>query len=468
MQRKRADVVVIGGGPGGYPAAIRLATGGKKVILVEAGEVGGTCLNWGCIPTKAFLNTASLLREVRHAATLGLRIGEATPDWPTMVSKKNEIVKRLRSGVEGLLKSSGVELVRGFGSFVSPKEIGVDGKDSSVIETDHCIIATGSEAKELKSLPFDGRLIHSSKTIMDIAQLPKSIAIIGAGAIGSEFATLFSGLGTKVYLIEALPRILPLECETVSTAVLGAFQKEGVDVLCGHMVVGAEKLQDSVRLELTQGKRIEVSMVLVGVGRSLNTERLGLEKIGVRTEKGAVIVDERMSTNLNGIWAIGDITAKPMLAHVATHQGFVAAANILGQNAVMRYDAIPSATFTVPEVGSVGLSLEMAMQQKIRAKRVFFPFQALGKAVATSNTEGFVQIVFDEETGRIVGAQAVGDHASELISEITLAIANELTIECIAETIHAHPTMAESWVEAAFIGEGTPLHLPNKTGKRLP
>ncbi len=462
MQRKKVDVVIIGGGPGGYPAAIRLAQKGKKVVLVEAQEVGGTCLNWGCIPTKMFLNSAAILQEAIHGAALGLRISEAKPDWPQIVAKKNEIVKRLRSGVEGLLKSAGVELVRGFGSFSSPKEIVVDGKDACLIEASHVIIATGSEAKELKNLPFDGQRIHSSKTIMDLEQLPTSIAIIGAGAIGAEFATLFSALGTKVTLIEALPRILPLECETVSTAVSQVFRRNGIDILCGTMVTGSEKTAQGVRLTLNTGASIEVTMVLVGVGRALNTDRIGLEKVGVRTEKGSIVVDELMSTNVKGIWAIGDITAKPMLAHVATHQGLVAAANIVGEKMVMRYDAIPSTTFTIPEVGSVGLCLETALQQKIRAKRATFPLQALGKAVAIQQTDGFAQIVFEEETKKILGAQVVGEHASDLIAEMTLAITNELTLECITETIHSHPTMAESWAEASLVGEGFPIHIPRK------
>ena len=460
MQKKKVDVAILGAGPGGYPAAIRLSQEGKSVALIEAKEVGGTCLNRGCIPTKALLKAVLTLTEARHASSCGLHAEGASIDWPTLVQKKNSIVSGLRSSLEGLVRSSGVDLIYGRGTLVSPQEIEVQGKEPLLVQAKDIVIATGSEPRQLPPMPFDHRIIFSSTSILDLSEIPPSITIIGGGANGCEFASIFSALGCHVLLVEMLPRILPLESEAVSTAVTQAFLKEGIEIFTGESVVSSSTSDKGVTVTLSSGKTLQSTIALVAAGRSLNTDTIGLSAIGVRVERGAIITDDRMATNINGIWAIGDITAKFLYAHVATHQGLVAAENILGRQKKMYYNAVPGALFTRPEVGSVGYSLEEAKKQGILAEQATFPMQALGRAHASGETEGFVQIVFEPGTGRILGGQAVGYHAADLIAELTLAITNELTLECLTETIHAHPTFAESWMEAAFIAEGKPLDFP--------
>jgi dihydrolipoamide dehydrogenase len=462
MQRKKVDVAVLGAGPGGYPAAIRLSQAGKKVALVEASQVGGTCLNRGCIPTKTLLQSVMVFSEINRSTDFGLHVTGASVDWQELVTKKNSVVAALRSSLEGLIQSNGVDLIYGRGAFLSTKEIEVTGKTPMIIQADHVVIATGSEPKEIPTIPFDHEFIYSSTSILDLKKVPKSITVVGGGANGCEFASLFSALGVKVFIVEMLPRILPLESQAVSEAVSQAFLKEGIEILCGEKVVGSKQSNGGVEITLSGGKTIQSSIAMVAAGRALNTDAIGLSTIGVRVERGAIITDDRMSTNINGIWAIGDITARYLYAHVATHQGLVVAENILGNRKKMYYNAIPGALFTRPEVGSVGYSLEEARKLGVAAKTASFPMQALGRAHASHHTEGFVQLVFEEATGCILGAQAVGYHAAELIAEMGLAITNELTLECVSDTIHAHPTFGESWTEAAFIAQGEPLHFPKQ------
>jgi len=462
MQRKQFDVAVLGGGPGGYPAALRLAQGGKKVALIEEKDVGGTCLNRGCIPTKCLLSSVSLFREISRAATFGIRVEGVNADWAKMVTNKDEVVSKLLSGLQGLIRSNGIEIIKGRGALVSAKEIEVSGEASFLVQADEIVLATGSEHKDLPVLPVDGKRIHSSTTILGLQTLPKSIAIVGAGAIGCEFASMFAGLGVKVFLIEALPRILPLECESVSWAVTQGFQQDDIEIVCNEKVVETQLQDKGVELSLSGGKVVDSEIVLSSVGRALNTEHIGLETAGVHTERGVVVTDDRMQTNIDNVWAVGDITARAMYAHAATHQAFVAAENILGHNAYMSYEAIPRAIFTKPEVGCVGMSLAEAKERGFKAKLGSFPFQALGRAQASFHTEGFAQIVVEEESGRILGAQVVGTHAGDIVSELVVAITNELTVECLTESIHIHPTFTEACMEAAFIVQDAPLHFPKQ------
>lgn len=458
MEQKKFDVAVLGGGPGGYPAAIFLANAGKKVALLEEKLLGGTCLNWGCIPTKTLVSSISLLREIKNASAFGIHVTDIQANLAEMIQEKNEIVLNLRTSLQGLIKSSGVEIISGRGTLVSPKKIEVN--SSLIIEADNVILATGSEPKNIAAFPFDGKFIHSSTSILDMEKIPESILIIGAGAIGCEFASIFGTLGTKVTLVEALPRILPLECDAVSTAITKAFQKEGMNLITSTTVEKTNIQNNLVEVFLSNKQTLHVSCVLSAVGRKLNTE--GFEKIGIRLDKGAVVVDDFLATSLPGVWAVGDITAKSLCAHLATHQGVTAAKNILGEHVKMHYNAIPGSTFTFPEIGSVGLSLEAAIQQGIQAKVYSFPLQALGRVHASRHNEGFAQMVVEETTGKIVGAQVVGYMAGELVSTMALAIANEIPVECVAETIQAHPTISESWLEVAMLACKTPLHFPKK------
>jgi dihydrolipoamide dehydrogenase len=460
MTEKKYDVAILGGGPGGYPAAIKLAQNGKKVALIEAIALGGTCLNRGCIPTKTLISNAEVLHNIKNAQEFCIEAKTPTVDFAGMTQQKNSIVNKLKSSLESLIKSNQIDVFQGFGKFISPNEIKVMGKDNVFLMADNIIIATGSEPKEIAAFPFDGKLVHSSTTILDLEKLPKKMIIVGGGVIGCEFASLYNELGVEVVVIEALPRMLPFECETVSAHMTKSFQKRKIQVLTSAPVAEILKRSSSVAVILKDGTSIDGDCALVAIGRSFNSDKIDIEKAGVITERGIIPIDDSMQTNVLGIYAVGDITGKALYAHAATHQGLVAASHILGEMLHMNYDAIPGVIFTRPEIGTCGMSLETALKRGYPAKRVTYPLSALGKAQAAKQTEGFAQIVFDENTRQILGAQIIGHEASNLIAEIALAMTNELTVECIAETIHAHPTLAEVWMEAALIAQGTPIHFP--------
>lgn len=455
---KKFDIVVIGSGPGGYPAAIRAAQRGKKVALVEAKEIGGTCLNRGCIPSKALIAGAELLHEIRHAENFGIKVDSVSIDYATLVAHKDKVVEKLRKGLEGLIRGNGIEIIRGHAKFTSPKQLDIGGE---VIEADQIIIASGSEPRSIPAFPFDGKKILDSTDILNLKTLPKKLVIVGGGVIGCEFASLFQLLGCEVTILEMLPSLLPMECASVSSLLTKSFQSRKITIKTGVKVEKIEPASTSAKVVLASGESFEADIALVAVGRQMNLSGLNLDKIGVKLNNpGEVAVNDKMETNVSGIYAVGDIASKWWLAHVATHQGVVAADNACGVAAKMHYNAIPNVIFTHPEIGTVGLSLDEAKKQGHQAVIGNFPFQALGKSQATYHTEGFAQIVIDKKSGQILGAQVVGQDASNLIAEMALAIQNELTIECIQETIHAHPTLSESWLEASLIATGIPIHFP--------
>lgn len=460
------DVVVLGGGPGGYPAAIKAAQAGKKVALIEAKEVGGTCLNRGCIPSKALIENAHVLKKVKHAEQFGIHVGPVSFDYGQMVKRKDDVVAKVRKSLEGLIAANQITLIRGFGKFIGPKILKVQGQDNLLVEGEKIIIATGSEPRNIPAFPFDQKRILDSTALLELTTLPKKIAIIGGGIIGCEFASLFAAFGVDVTILEMLPRIIPTEALTISTALTNAFKKKGIKIETNTAVEKVENTGSGVIVRLPARKTIEADMALVAVGRSMNTSGIGLESAGVLVNpNGSITVNEKMETNVPGIYAIGDIASKWWLAHVATHQGLVAARNAVGEKAHMLYDAIPSVIFTDPEIASVGLTLEQAQEKGYHAFVGAFPFQALGKSQASLETDGFAQVVVDKRTGQILGAQVVGYEASALIGEMSVAVANELTLESISETIHAHPTVPEAWLEAVLLANDTPLHLPPKRGK---
>lgn len=460
---KRFDVVVIGGGPGGYPAAIKAAQNGKKVALIEAKELGGTCLNRGCIPSKALIAGAEVLHRIREAEEFGISVGKIAFDYSKMVQRKDQVVSKIVKGLEGLIAANQITVIRGYGKFISPTEIKVTGKDNEIITAEKIIIATGSEPRSISAFPFDYERIHDSTSLLAMTALPKSIVIIGGGIIGCEFASLLAALDVKVTILEMLPRIIPMEDHGVSAALTRAFQSKGIVIKTGVTVAGLEKTKNGITAKLATGETIDADIALVSVGRQLNTSNIGLEKAGVTVnDNGIIPVNDKMETNVPGIYAIGDIASKWWLAHVATHQGIVAGSNAVGIPARMHYNAIPSVIFTHPEIGTVGLTLEAAKAQGYQATLGAFPFSALGKSQAAFQTDGFAQIVIDSRTGQILGAQVVGHEASTLVAEMAVAITNELTIESISETIHAHPTVAEAWAEAALVGLDMPIHLPPK------
>lgn len=460
---KRYDVAVIGGGPGGYPAAIRAAQNGKSVALIEAKEVGGTCLNRGCIPSKTLIANAEVLNKIQEAEEFGIIVGSVTFDYAKMVDRKDRIVGKIRKSLEGLIASNKITLLRGIGKLSSPRAIKVTGQDNIEIFADNIIIATGSEPRNIAAFPFDYKKVHDSTSLLELKELPKKLAIIGGGIIGCEFASLYSILGVEVTIFEMMPRIIPMEAESVSSALAKAFARKGIKIETSAVVESIDTSGPGVKVKLAGGNDVQADIALVAVGRKLNTSGIGLDKAGVLVEdNGLIPVNEKMETSVPGIYAVGDISSKWWLAHVATHQGLVAANNATGHHTLMNYNAVPSVIFTHPEIATVGLSLEKALEQGYRATLGSFPFSALGKSQASLQTDGFAQIVLDRSTGQVLGAQIVGYEASTLIAEMAIVIANELTIECITETIHAHPTIAEAWMEAAFIGEDKPLHFPPK------
>ncbi len=456
------DIAIIGAGPGGYVAAIKASQNGKKVALIDKGPFGGTCLNVGCIPTKTLLSNALVLNKVKHAADFGITTGPISFDFSHMKTRKDNVIQSIRKSLEGLIQSNGITIFRGSAEFLSPKELKVKGESNCVIQAEKIIIATGSEPLDVPSFPCDHKKILNSTSILELTTLPKTLAIIGGGYIGCEFASLYAELGVKVIILEALPSIVALQGKAIADHLTSVFKKQGIEIRTNVFVESVDT-SAGVSVRLKDGSAISCDAVLVSVGRKIHSKDLGLEKAGVLTsEKGPIPVNEKMETNVPGIYAIGDVTGKAMLAHVASHQGLIAAANACGQEATMHYNAVPAVIFTNPEIATVGLTLEQALEAGHNAALGKFPFQALGKAIASLETGGFAQVVIDKKTHQILGAQVIGSEASVLIAEMALAISNELTLECVTDTIHAHPTLAEAWLEAALISNETPIHFPPK------
>lgn len=467
VERKKHDVAVIGAGPGGYIAAIRAAQLGRSVALIEKEGVGGTCLQVGCIPTKTLIANAQILHKVRHAEQYGIHTGPVSFEYQKMKERKDAVVAKLTAGLEGLIRANQITLYRGTAQFESATELKVTGQDNLFVKADQIIIATGSLPLEIRAFPCDHQRILNSTSILQLTREPKSLAIVGGGYIGCEFASLFAELGTQVAMFEALPSILAAQGGTISQFMTRAFGKRGIEIQANVAVQTIRNRGDHVEVELKNGTHRDFELALVAVGRTVYTEGLSLDKAGLSVnEKGMIDVNEKMETEVPGIYAVGDVTGKAMLAHVASHQGVIAANNACGQAASMHYQAVPAVIFTLPEVAMVGLTLEQAKQAGYTAAvQGSFPFQALGKALAAMETEGFAEVVIDRSTGAILGAQVVGADASSLIAEMTLAVQNELTVECLIETIHAHPTLPEAWHEAALLAKGTPLHFPPRASK---
>lgn len=455
------DILIIGAGPGGYVAALRAAQLGASVTLVEKEALGGVCLNWGCIPTKTLLRSAEVYTLARDTAKYGVRVnGDVTPDWPVMQKRKADVVKRLSGGVGVLLDKAGVEIVKGTAKFISPTTVEVDGQR---IEGRNIIIATGSRSAQPPIPGADGPRVIDSTAALALESLPASLAIIGAGAIGVEFATLFAQLGVKVTVVEMLPAVLPTLDEELGAEIARQLKRLKVETYVGAQVSSIEHGDRTARLIFSQGgtqKTVEGDLVLMAVGRRPNVEVLDLAAAGVKAEKSGIVVDEHLRTNVPHIYAVGDVTGKMLLAHVAMHQGMVAAENALGNERTICYESVPSCVFSSPEVATVGLSEKQAVEQGYKVRVGRFPFRANGKALASGEYDGFVKVVADEQYGQVLGVHIVGPHASDLIHEAALAIAMEATLDEIESTVHAHPTLSEALAEAASGAAGRAIHLP--------
>ena len=457
---KKFDVTVIGAGPGGYVAAIKAAQLGEKVAIIEKDSHGGTCLNRGCIPTKALVASADAYQRVNNAEEFGVSAKKVSFNWEKISSRKDNVVKKLRNGIGALLKSNKIEIIKGEAKLKSRHEIEVSsGKNKEIIKSKKIILATGSEPAKPGFFPFDGKKVLDSTDLLKITKLPKSIIIVGGGVIGCEFANILNTFSVKVTVVEMLDRLLPLEDKDISKAVTKKFKDAGIDVITGVAIENIKITANGVGGKI-QGKPLSAQMMLVGVGRALNTKNIGLEDAGVKLDKiGAVIVNERLQTSVANIYAIGDITNKMQLAHVASAQGIVAAINAAGGMEKMDYRVVPNCIFTIPEIGTVGMT-EAEAKEAGDIKVGKFYYAGLGKALAAGEPEGFYKIIADAKTDEILGVQVYGAHATDIIAEAAVAMKLESTAEELGKTIHAHPTLAEGVMEAAHALHGECIHMP--------
>jgi len=454
-------LVVIGGGPGGYVAAIRAAQMGASVALVEKGKVGGTCLNRGCIPTKALAAGTEIIHTIRRGAEFGVIAGEVAVDFGRLMERKDQVVGRLVQGVEYLLKKNKIELISGTARLSGKGLVLVEGPEGAKeLEAENIILATGTEPALIKSFGYDGERVITSDQALNLKEVPPRMLIIGGGVIGCEFACIFNALGSKVTVVELMPNLLPLMDKEVSRQMQGLLKRQGINIKTKVKIQEVKKRQESVVAVLEGGEEIESDLVLISIGRVMNLKGLGLEEAGVALgERGEVAVDDGLRTSVAGIYAIGDITGKVQLAHVASAQGLVAAENIMGRQKKIDYNAVPSCIFTHPEVGSVGLTTQEAESRGIKFKSGKFNFIAIGKAQAMGQTEGFVKVLADQDSDRILGVHIVGPHATDLIAEAAVAMQAGFTAKQLAETIHAHPTLAEAVLEAAEAVHGMSIHM---------
>jgi dihydrolipoamide dehydrogenase len=457
-QKKIFDIVIIGAGPGGYVAAIKAASLNKKVALIEKSHLGGTCLNVGCIPSKTLISHGVFFEKVQNAQRYNINVESATFDYEKIQEKKDEIVKNLRNSLKNLLLKKNISIFQGHAKFLSPSELRIDGQDSLDIKAEKIIIATGSNPCSIAEFPTDHKKIFDSTSILELKKLPKSMAIIGGGYIGCEFASLFSQFNVKVSLIEARDSILFGSEKPIIDTLEKSFKKRGIDIFPSSKVLKIEKKEDSICICLENNQKIDSEIALIAIGRKSCVDGLDLEKANVISLNGHIEVNDKMQTNIPNIFAIGDVTGKWMTAHVASHAGMIAVENAFGADKNLNKDAIPQVTFTTPEIASVGLTSKQAKEKGFEIINASYPFMALGQAQATLETEGFVQIIADKKTKQILGAHVIGAKASFMIGEMALAITNELTIDCVMDTIHPHPTMSEAWSEVAFLANSTPLH----------
>ena len=465
----KADLAIIGAGPGGYVAATRASQLGLRVVLIEKDELGGTCLNKGCIPTKAMLASTHLFSALRRCEEFGISVGEVKADVARMVQRKDRIVSTLVKGVQYLLKSNQVEVIKGTARLGAVGLVEVKDEEGGLrtVEAKRVILATGSVPALIPGVTVDGQRIMTSDEALNLQELPQEILIVGASVVGVEFATIFNQLGSKVTLVEMLPRIVMTEDDEIADLLAKHLKRSGVDLLVGYRVDkvsppgdGPIALSVSSRDEV---RELKANTVLIAIGRKPNTAGLNLETVGVETEKGFIKVNEQMETNVRGIYAIGDVVGGMLLAHVASAEGIVAAENAAGMRSTMDYRAIPSCIFTSPEIAHVGLMEKEARERGHEVKVGKFPFTASGKALAEGEREGLIKMVVDKTYDEILGVHIMGPNASTLIAEAALAMNLEATPREIYETIHAHPTLNEALMEAALDVDGLAIHLPRKT-----
>ncbi|UXE65348.1 MAG: dihydrolipoyl dehydrogenase [Chryseotalea sp. WA131a] len=459
------DVIVIGSGPGGYVAAIRASQLGMKVGVVEKAELGGICLNWGCIPTKALLKSANVFEYIKHAKDYGIDVKEASPDMAAMVKRSRDVAAGMSKGVQFLFKKNKIDQIEGHGKLKKGGKVEV--MDAAGKKTDydakHIILATGARSRELPALKIDNKKIIGYRDAMVLPFKPQKMLVVGSGAIGVEFAYFYNTIGVEVTIVEFLPRIVPVEDEEVSKQLEKSFKKSGITIYTNSEVTkvdtGGKGCVSTVKTPAGEIK-IETDVVLSAVGVTTNLENLGLEEVGVKNEKGKVIVDAFYKTNVPGVYAIGDITSGPALAHVASAEGIICVENIAGKKPEpLNYNNIPGCTYCSPEIASVGYTEEAAKKAGYEIKVGKFPFTASGKAKAAGAPDGFVKVIFDAKYGEWLGAHMIGANVTEMIAEVVSARKLETTGHDVIKTVHPHPTMSEAIMEAAAAAYGEVIHL---------
>ena len=463
MVRKMStyDLGIVGGGPGGYVAAIKAAQLGGTVCLIEKGEWGGTCLNRGCIPTKTLFAVANLATQVQEASAFGVNInGEAAIDYPQVLTHKTSVIQQLTGGIAQLLKANGVDTLNGTATLTDRNTIVVSKPDGTTAQLNakNIIIATGSEPAEPPIFEIDESHVLTTTGILDLTELPESLLIVGGGVSGCEFASIFNALGCRVTVLELLPTILATEDIQVIRHIQLFMKRKGITIHTGAKLTHVKKSDAGVTAVLESGEELRAQKMLVSIGRRYNTDGIGLEKVGVRTENGKIVVDAQMQTNVAGIYAVGDVASRYLLAHVASAEGKVAAQNCLGDSVEMDYQVIPWCVFTLPEIGHVGMTEKEATDEGYEVKIGRFPYAANGKALGLRETDGFVKTVSDADNGDILGVHIVGTHASTLIHEAAVAIRMGGTTMDIASTVHAHPTLAEMVMESAEAAYDRAIH----------
>lgn len=459
------DLIVVGTGPGGYVAAIRASQLGMKVAVVEKESLGGICLNWGCIPTKALLKSAQVFEYISHAADYGIKVSKAEADFGGMVKRSRTVADGMSKGVGFLMRKNKIDVLEGYAKVKPGKTVEVksaDGKSNSHTAK-NIIIASGARSRELPSLPQDGKKIIGYREAMVLDKMPKSMVVVGAGAIGVEFAYFYNAIGTKVTIVEYMPRLVPVEDEDVSKELARSFKKQGIEIMTGASVeeVKSSGKQCKVRVKTDKGmEELSCDVVLSAVGVTPNIENIGLEETGIKTEKGQITVDEFYKTSVDGYYAIGDVVKGPALAHVASAEGIICVEKIAGQNPEpLNYNNLPGCTYCSPEIASVGYTEEAAKAAGYELKVGKFPFTASGKASAAGAKEGFVKLIFDAKYGEFLGAHMIGYNVTEMIAEVVVARKLETTGHEIIKSVHPHPTMSEAVMEAAAAAYGEVIHL---------
>ena len=462
------DLIIIGSGPGGYVAAIRASQLGLKTAIVERENLGGVCLNWGCIPTKALIKSAQVFEYIQHAKDYGINVGDASADFNGMVKRSREVANGMNKGVNFLMRKNKIDVLEGHGRLIRGKKVEVEAKDGSKKEysAESIIVATGGRARELPNLPLDGKKIIGYREAMTLETQPKSMVVVGAGAIGVEFAYVYNSIGTEVSIVEYMAQgLVPREDKDVSKELTKVYKKKGIKTYANTAVTEVDTSGKDCKVKIKDNKSgkestIECDVVLSAVGVAPNTEDVGLATLGVETDRGLIKVDEYYRTNVPGVYAIGDVVSGPALAHVASAEGIICVEKIAGENPEpLDYGNIPGCTYCVPEVSSVGYTEEAAKEAGYEIKVGKFPFSASGKAKAAGTAEGFVKVIFDAKYGEWLGAHMIGANVTEMIAEVVAARKLETTGHAIVKTVHPHPTMSEAIMEAAAAAYDEVIHL---------